>query len=141
MMELAKEKLGDRADLRLGDASEMPFADNSFDLVLSFLTIHEMPTAVRAPVMDEIVRVTGTDGLALFIDYHPGPYRFLKGWFYRTVIYAIEFGAGWEHFQNHRDFLARQGLPRLLEEHRLEVTREKILAGGNIQVVLASPKA
>jgi ubiquinone/menaquinone biosynthesis C-methylase UbiE len=141
MMELAKEKLGDRADLRLVDASEMPFADNSFDLGLSFRTIHEMPTAVRAPVMDEIVRVTGTDGLALFIDYHPGPYRFLKGWFYRTVIYAIEFGAGWEHFQNHRDFLARQGLPRLLEEHRLEVTREKILAGGNIQVVLASPKA
>ena len=81
MMDLAKKKMGDRADLRLGDASEMPFADNSFDLVLSFLTIHEMPTAVRAPVMNEIVRVAGSDGTALFIDYPPGPYRFLKGWF------------------------------------------------------------
>ena len=141
MIDLARRKLGDRADLRLGDAAEMPFADNSFDLVLSFLTLHEMPPATRAPVMNEIVRVAGEDGRALLIDYHPGPFRFPKGWFYRAVILAIEFGAGWEHFQNHRDFLARQGLPRLLGAHGLTVTREKILAGGNIQVVLARPVA
>ena len=55
------------------------------------------------------------------------------------VILAIEFGAGWEHFQNHRDFLARNGLPNLLEAHSLFVTKEKILAGGNIHVVLAKP--
>jgi ubiquinone/menaquinone biosynthesis C-methylase UbiE len=137
MMELAKKKLGDHADLRLGDASQMPFADDSFDLVVSFLTIHEMPAAVRAPVMHEIARVAGTDGTALFIDYHPGPYRFLKGWFYRSVIYAIEFGAGWEHFQNHRDFLARKGLPQLLAAHGLTTIKEKILAGANIHIVLA----
>ena len=64
MVDLARKKLGDRADLRLGDAAEMPFADNSFDLVLSFLTLHEMPPAVRTPVMKEIVRVAGTDGRA-----------------------------------------------------------------------------
>lgn len=140
MMDLARRKLGDRADLRLGDAAEMPFPDCSFDLVLSFLTLHEMPPAVRAPVIKEIVRVAGTDGRALFIDYHPGPYRFPKGWFYRAVILAIEFGAGWEHFQNHRDFLRRDGLPGLIEVHGLSVTREKILAGGNIQVVLTKPE-
>jgi len=139
MIDLAKKKLGDRADLRLGDAAEMPFAENSFDLVLSFLTLHEMPPEVRAPVMQEIVRVAGADGKALFIDYYPGRYRFPKGWFYRSVIYAIEFGAGWEHFQNHRDFLARNGLPNLIESHNLSVTKEKILAGGNIHVVLAKP--
>jgi ubiquinone/menaquinone biosynthesis C-methylase UbiE len=139
MMDLARRKLGDRADLRLCDAAEMPFAANSFDLVLSFLTLHEMPPATRAPVMNEIVRVAGADGKALFIDYYPGKFSFPKGWLYRSVILAIEFGAGWEHFQNHRDFLARKGLPRLIEAHGLSVTREKILAGGNIQVLLASP--
>ena len=117
----------------------MPFADASFDLVLSFLTLHEMPPAVRTPVMKEIVRVAGADGRMLFIDYHPGPIRFPKGWFYKSVIYAIEFGAGWEHFQNHRDFLARKGLPNLIEAHGLTVTKEKILAGGNIQVALTKP--
>jgi demethylmenaquinone methyltransferase/2-methoxy-6-polyprenyl-1,4-benzoquinol methylase len=137
MMDLARRKLGDRADLRLCDASEMPFEDDSFDLVLSFLTLHEMPPAVRSPVMQEMVRVTGADGKVLLIDYHPGPIGFPKGWFYKSVIYAIEFGAGWEHFQNHRDFLARKGLPVLMSDNGLSVTKERILAGGNIQVALA----
>jgi len=141
MVDLARRKLGDRADLHLGDAADMPFPDKSFDLVLSFLTLHEMPPATRAPVMNEIVRVAGGDRNALFIDYFPGPYRFPKGWFYRSVILAIEFGAGWDHFQNHRDFLARNGLPPLIEAHGLSVAREKILAGGNIHVVLARAEA
>ena len=139
MMELATEKLGVRADLRLGDAANMPFADNSFDLVLAFLTIHEMHPAVRKPVMDEIVRVTGDEGKALFVDYHPGPKIFPSGWFYRPVIYAIEFGAGWQHFQNHRHFLANRGLPPLFEEQGLSVIRERKVAGGNILVALTKP--
>jgi len=140
MMDLAKKKLGDRADLRLGDAAEMPFADNSFDLVLSFLTLHEMPPAVRTPVMKEIVRVAGADGRALFIDYNPGPIRFPKGWFYKSVINVIELGAGREHFQNYRDFLERKGLPRLIEAHDLSVIKERVVAGGNVQVVLTRPR-
>ena len=141
MIDVARRKLGDRADLRLGDAADMPFPDNSFDLVVSFLTLHEMPPAVRTPVMKEMVRVAGEDGRVLLIDYHPGPIRFPKGWFFKSVIFAIEFGAGWEHFQNHRDFLAREGLPKLVEDHGLEVVKEKTLTGGNIQVVLAKPEA
>jgi ubiquinone/menaquinone biosynthesis C-methylase UbiE len=141
MMDIARRRLGDRADLRLGDASDMPFSDNSFDLVVSFLTLHEMPPAVRSPVMKEIVRVAGADGKVLFIDYHPGPIGFPKGWFYKSVIYAIEFGVGWEHFQNHRDFLARKGPPKLIEDHGLSVLKERNVAGGNVQVALTSPKA
>jgi ubiquinone/menaquinone biosynthesis C-methylase UbiE len=140
MTDLAKKKLGDRADLRLGDASEMPFADDSFDLVLSFLTLHEMPPEVREPVMEEMNRVVAPEGQLLMIDYYPGRFSIPKGWFYRAVILAIEFGAGWEHFQNHRDFLARNGLPKLMEKQELSPVKEKILAGGNIHVVLAKPK-
>jgi len=141
MMDVARRKLGDRADLRLGDAADMPFSDSSFDLVLSFLTLHEMPPAVRTPVMNEIVRVARADGKVLLVDFHPGPIRFPKGWFYKAVIYSLEFGAGWEHFQNHRDFLARNGLPKLIEDHSLSVAKEKILAGGNIQVALTTRSA
>ena len=137
MIDIARRKVGDRADLRLGDAADMPFADASFDLVLSFLTLHEMPPVVRSPVMQEIVRVAGRDGRALFIDYHPGPLGFPRGWFYKSIIYTIEFGAGWEHFQNHRDFLARNGLDTLMDDHGLAVTKSRIIAGGNIQVALA----
>jgi ubiquinone/menaquinone biosynthesis C-methylase UbiE len=141
MTELAKRKLGDRCDIRLGDASEMPFDDGSFDLAISFLSLHEMPAPVRSPVIGEMMRVAGPGGKVLFIDYHPGPLEFPKGWFYKSVIYAIEFGAGWEHFQNHRDFLGRRGLPALMAEHGLSTVKERVLAGGNIHVVLAAPEA
>jgi ubiquinone/menaquinone biosynthesis C-methylase UbiE len=140
MTDLAKKKLGDRADLRLGDASDMPFEDDSFDLVLSFLTLHEMPPEVREPVMGEMSRVVAPDGQLLIIDYYRGRFEIPKGWFYRALILAIEFGAGWEHFQNHLDFLARKGLPKLMEKQDLSPVKEKILAGGNIHVVLAKPK-
>ena len=138
MIERAERKLGDRAELRLADASEMPFADGSHDLVLSFLTLHEMPADLRVPVLKEMARVAGSSGQVLLIDYYPGPLQFPKGWFYKSVIYTIELGMGWEHFQNHRDFLARKGLPALVNDNGLSVSRERILAGGNIHVVLAT---
>jgi ubiquinone/menaquinone biosynthesis C-methylase UbiE len=40
MLEVARQKLGEKADLRLADAAEMPYADESFDLVTAFLTLH-----------------------------------------------------------------------------------------------------
>ena len=137
MIGLARKKLGDRADLREGDASEMPFEDGSFDLVLAFLTLHEMPVEMRGPVVREMARVARDDGRLLFIDFHMGPYRFPKGWFYRGVIVPIEIGAGLEHFRNHRDFLGRGGLPELIAGNGLGVEKEKILGGGTMMLTVA----
>ena len=141
MVELAKLKLGDRADIRLGDASDMPFDDDGFDLVLAFLTLHEMPPDVRSPVMEEMTRVVSPEGRLLLIDYYRGRFEIPKGWFYRAVILAIERGAGREHYRNHLDFLGRKGLPDLVQKHGLTPVKEKILAGGNIHVVLAERDA
>lgn len=52
MLERAKAKLGDLAELLLMDASHMSFADGSFDLVTVVLTLHEM----AAPVWTDVVR-------------------------------------------------------------------------------------
>jgi len=137
MLDIAKKKLGDRADLRLGDASDMPFEDASFDLVVAFLTLHEMPANVRGPVVSEMVRVAGAQGRVLFIDFHHGPYRFPKGWLYRSIIVPIEIGAGLEHFKNHRDFLRRRGLPGLIGDNGLTVEKQKILGGGTMMISMA----
>jgi len=96
MLEMARQKLGERADLRLADAAEMPYADDSFDLVTAFLTLHEMPAATRTAVMAEMVRVVNRDGRLLLIDYRSGPIRFPKGWLFK---------AGWQR--------ALHQLPRL----------------------------
>jgi demethylmenaquinone methyltransferase/2-methoxy-6-polyprenyl-1,4-benzoquinol methylase len=132
MLEVARAKLGDTADLRLCDAADMPYRDGSFDLVTAFLTLHEMPPEVRESVMDEMVRVAGPDGRLLLVDFHPGPLRFPRGWLFKSGIVVLEVLAGREHFRNYRDFLTRQGVRGLIARRRLTVITEKVLSGGNV---------
>jgi demethylmenaquinone methyltransferase/2-methoxy-6-polyprenyl-1,4-benzoquinol methylase len=139
MLEVARRKLGEQADLRMGDASQMPYSDGFFDVVIAMLTLHEMPRQVRLPVMDEMVRVMKQDGHLLLIDFHPGPIRFPMGWLYKTIILFFEITAGREHFRNYRDFIAGKGLPSLIETNSLSIEKEKIVSGGNL--VLYSAKS
>lgn len=134
MLEVARTKLGGNADLRLGDAADMPFEDDSFDLVTAFLTLHEMPSDVREAAVEEMIRVAGPEGGLLLIDYHSGPVRFPKGWIFRLLIVLMEIGAGRDHFRNYRDFNARGCLPGLLERQSLNTVLQKSLSAGNILV-------
>lgn len=136
MVEVAQKKLGNRAEIRLGDASKMPYSDDSFDLVTGFLTLHEMPSQIRPAVISEMVRVMKHGGRILLIDYHLGPIRFPKGWMYKAIILFFEIMAGREHFRNYRDFLSRNCLPNLISTKNLRVSNEKIVSGGNIALFL-----
>jgi len=136
MLDIAREKLGKRAELRIGDASQMPYPDGLFDLVTVMLTLHEMPSQIRADVMSEIIRVMKDDGRVLLIDYHPGPIRFPKGWYYKVIILLFEIAAGREHYRNYRDFLEKDGLPSLYKSQELIVDKKKIISGGNLGLFL-----
>ena len=136
MVEVAQKKLGNRAEIRLGDASKMPYSDDSFDLVTGFLTLHEMPSQIRPAVISEMVRVMKHGGRILLIDYHLGPIRFPKGWMYKAIIFFFEIMAGREHFRNYRDFLSRNCLANLISTKNLRVSNEKIVSGGNIALFL-----
>jgi demethylmenaquinone methyltransferase/2-methoxy-6-polyprenyl-1,4-benzoquinol methylase len=139
MLEVARAKLGETADLRLCDAADMPYRDGSFDLVVAFLTLHEMPPGVRESVMDEMARVAGADGRLLLLDFHNGPLRFPRGWLFKTAIVLLELSAGREHFRNYRDFLARRGVRGLITPQTLSVVKEKVLSGGNVIVCELRP--
>jgi SAM-dependent methyltransferase len=110
MLAVAKEKLGDTAELRLGDAADMPYEDGSVDLVTAFLTLHD----------------------------HRGPIRFPNGWFFKAVIVALEIAAGREHYRNYRDFLSRRGLPGMLEGRNLREDRTKTLSAGNMLAMVVT---
>jgi demethylmenaquinone methyltransferase/2-methoxy-6-polyprenyl-1,4-benzoquinol methylase len=138
MLEVAREKLGERVELCLGDASSMVYPDETFDLVLVFLALHEMPAPVRSAVLREAKRVIKKSGRILLVDYHSGPIRFPNGWLSKLVITFFEIAAGREHFRNYRDFLARQGLPTLIATHELSVEKKKIVGGGNLGLFLLS---
>jgi ubiquinone/menaquinone biosynthesis C-methylase UbiE len=139
MLAVARNKLGEGADLQLGDASSMAYQENFFDLVIAMFLLHDMSSEIRPAVMREIIRVTKPEGRVLIIDFHPGPIPFPKGWIYKAVILFIERVAGREHFSNFRDFLLRKGLPGLIQSQNLVVDRQKIVSAGNIAFFLIKP--
>lgn len=136
MLQVARNRLGESAHLYLGDASNMPYPDKEFDLIIMSTALHEMPYAVRSAVINEAKRTLKEDGRILLIDFHPGPIRPLKGWLYKKIITFIEFAAGREHFKNYRSFIANKGFNTLISTHGLSVDEEKIVGGGNIALFL-----
>lgn len=141
MLEIARERLGDTAEFELGNAINMPYEDNKFDLVISMLLLHEMSPEARSTIMEEIKRVLKSDGRFLLIDFHPGPYQPLQGWVSKTIIVFSEIAAGWEHFKNYRQFMKTKGLLTFFAQQNLKIEKESILAGGTFAIYLVSGNA
>jgi ubiquinone/menaquinone biosynthesis C-methylase UbiE len=65
MLATARKKLADRgltADLREGDMAALPFADESFDVVVCMLALMHIPRADRQQVFHEVARVLKPGG-------------------------------------------------------------------------------
>ena len=63
------EGVADRVELHTGDMTALPFADNSFDVVVSSLAIHNIRgNAGREKAVDEAVRVLRPGGRLLIAD-------------------------------------------------------------------------
>ncbi len=72
-------KTGNVLHLLAGDGTLLPFADNSFDGILSFFTLHHIDTP--APFFKEIDRVLRPDGFFLLIDFR----RDMQPFIYRMM--------------------------------------------------------
>lgn len=74
MLEQARARaarLGRRADLRLGDAQQLPLPDCSFDSVIATLTLCSIPDADRA--VAEMARVLRLGGRLVLLDHVASP--------------------------------------------------------------------
>jgi ubiquinone/menaquinone biosynthesis C-methylase UbiE len=139
MLAAARSKLAGRAQLYLGDASHLPFPNESFDLVHTMFLLHEIPASLRSSVVREAQRVMKKGGRFLVIDYAPGPARFPKGWLYKTVIFFMEISVGRAHFRNYRDFMTTGAIRSLITENGLAIDRERIVGGGTVGLYLLRP--
>ena len=139
MLEVARTKLGDRAELTLGDATAMPYPDDEFDLSVASLFLHELPPEAATSVLEEMARVTKPDGSVMVIDYHVGSLRW-KGRGWRLFSTATEALAGRDHFSAYRNYLGT-GIDGIQPPH-LEVSMSKLVAGGNLSITLleSSPR-
>jgi arsenite methyltransferase len=64
-----REGVSDRIEVRTGDMRQIPFADNTFDVVVSRAAIHNLyETGDRAQAISEIARVLKPGGQALIED-------------------------------------------------------------------------
>jgi len=71
MVEVARSKasqLGIEVDFRPGLIEALPFADDSFDVVLSSLMMHHLPEAVKTKGLREIHRVLKPGGHLFIVD-------------------------------------------------------------------------
>jgi len=59
----------DNLKFKVGDCSNMPFQNNSFDIVTSFLALHELSTNLLPKVISEIKRVLKSNGYLLVFDF------------------------------------------------------------------------
>lgn len=75
----APEELAGR--LHLGTAERLPFADGSFDLLLSLNTIHNFPRPRAVKAMSEIQRVSKGPGFVVVDSYHsPEQKEIFESW-------------------------------------------------------------
>ena len=140
MLDVARVRLGVDAELRLADATKMPYENNTFDLIVCMLVLHEMDQRMRMSVIAEMKRVLKTEGRILLIDYHAGPARPLKGWLTKPIIFLSEMAAGRRHFRNYRHFISIHGLPGLIGESRLTEEQKKVVAGGTLALYVVRAK-
>jgi ubiquinone/menaquinone biosynthesis C-methylase UbiE len=66
MLNIAKIKLEDKADLKIADSEELPFDDNKFDMVICTDSFHHYPHPEK--VLAEIKRVLQDNGMLLIAD-------------------------------------------------------------------------
>jgi len=133
MLNQARARLGGRADLTLGDATDMPYDDDTFDVVVASMFLHELAPEIRDGVVPEIARVLTRDGHALIIDFAASDLT-PKGRAIRAMSLVVERIAGKQHHRNCKAFLTSGGVPMLSSP--LEVDRSKILGGGNMGIYL-----
>jgi len=64
----ARAELGASASVDVGNAEALPYADESFDAVVSVFMFHELPARVRRRVFSEMVRVLKPGGVLVLED-------------------------------------------------------------------------
>lgn len=121
------EKLGRKIDLFVMDAESLQFPDNSFDTVVSSLSLCTFPEPIRT--LQEMARVCRDDGLILLFEHGISNRGWLARWLDRHAeSHAQGFGCYWN--RDHLSLVRKAGLTIHSIERRLLGVIYAIEAGG-----------
>ncbi|HAN76183.1 MAG TPA: SAM-dependent methyltransferase [Planktothrix sp. UBA8407] len=107
-------------------AENMPFADNSFDLVHTSAALHEMNPAQLQQILNEIYRVLKPGGIFTLVDFHsPTNPLFWPG--VAMFLWLFETETAWQ--------LLKTDLVQTLSQIGFNVNPPQLYAGGSLQVI------
>ncbi|WP_016953548.1 class I SAM-dependent methyltransferase [Anabaena sp. PCC 7108] len=107
-------------------AEDMPFPDNSFDVVHTSAALHEMQPEQLRKIIQQVYRVLKPGGVFTLVDFHPPTNPiFWPG--LSVFFWLFETETAWE--------LLKTDLPGLLREYGFEVGEPSLYAGGSLQVI------
>lgn len=119
-------KVAKHIDCYEQDARDIQFPNNSFDLVMIQLALHEKSFDDQKMIIDEASRITRNNGHLLIVDYEINektkPYS-------RYVINAIEFLAGKEHFKNFKEYHKNECTNKLISNNVFLLEKKVLIAG------------
>ena len=125
----------------LADATQAPFADQSFDLVYCQYALHEKSRAVIAGLFVEARRVLKPGGHLAITDYAMQPDKRPWTWTLARGIQIIERIAGDEHYHNFCDWMQRGGIAKVLDEAGWTPVKSQKIFRGNVSMTLYQPRA
>ncbi|AKG21061.1 class I SAM-dependent methyltransferase [Calothrix sp. 336/3] len=107
-------------------AENMPFADNSFDLVHTSAALHEMQPEQLQQIIREVYRVLKPGGVFALVDFHqPQNILFIPGlWIF---FWLFETETAW--------MLLKTDLLGLLTASGFRDSQQNFYAGGSLQVI------
>ena len=119
-----RKKLPRHAPIQLiqNDASDLKLADKTYDQVVLFFLLHEMPKETRDKTLSEAIRVLKSGGKLVIVDFHKpsfwNPFRYLYPPFFRLLEpFALDI---WR--QNIEEWLPKEFVP-------VDVTKETMFGG------------
>jgi SAM-dependent methyltransferase len=134
MLDRARRRLGREALLAAAAGEALPFADATFDLVLTMTVLHALPAGSAPRVLAEMARTVRPGGRVLVVDHHPGRPSGFRGRAIRTFTGGIELVGGRDHHRRFRAFLAAGGVPALAPAAGLQIESWALEAAGTMGV-------
>jgi ubiquinone/menaquinone biosynthesis C-methylase UbiE len=107
-------------------AENMPFAENSFDIVHTSAALHEMNHEQLKEILREVYRVLKPGGIFAIADFHP-PTNPIFWTGVAVFFFLFETETAWE--------LMKTDLTELLTETGFKIERKMLFAGGSLQVI------
>ena len=126
---------------RLGNATDLPFEDEHFDMVYTQFALHEKSGDVIEGLLKEARRVLRPAGSLVVVDYTASSAWTAFGKVSSMVIAGIEKLAGQEHYANYQDWMSRGGIDRVLSGQGWRESSAQSFYGGTIKMGVFRPGA